>query len=408
MGNNENTTSVENLLSAYGEGSRDFHHTILIGANLSGARMPGVNFGYSNLSNTTLAGADLRGANFASATLSPINLAGADLSDAELVEASLTGDLSNANLQGANLGGACFRGCDLRGANFTGADLSHADLRYTRLEKASFLGANLMLANLTEAVVTGLDLTNAQANQTVFGALDMREVQGLEEMLHGGPSLVDQRTLELSRGQISDKFLRGVGFSAWQIELTKLYNSAIAEDTANHVLYEAYRLRVGTPIAFQSVFISHSSDDRAFCEKLHDDLEGVGVRCWLAEKDLRGGQKLHEQIERGIHLHERLLLVLSEPSLRSQWVTNEILLARRKAKGLGQRVLFPIGLVPFARLHDWRVFDPTMQDYADDEIKQFFIPDFTEWRDPQRYQESLQGLISDLRTVDRAPTSSRE
>jgi hypothetical protein len=32
------------------------------------------------------------------------------------------------------------------------------------------------------------------------------------------------------------------------------------------------------------------------------------LRVWFAPEDIKGGEKLHEQIERAIQLHDRLLL----------------------------------------------------------------------------------------------------
>jgi len=34
------------------------------------------------------------------------------------------------------------------------------------------------------------------------------------------------------------------------------------------------------------VFISYSSKDQAFAERLHADLQNKGVRCWFAPHDL--------------------------------------------------------------------------------------------------------------------------
>ena len=49
-----------------------------------------------------------------------------------------------------------------------------------------------------------------------------------------------------------------------------------------------------------------------------------GVRCRFAPHHIKGARKLHEQIVEAIHLQDRLLLILSEESIRSEWVRNEI------------------------------------------------------------------------------------
>ena len=86
---------------------------------------------------------------------------------------------------------------------------------------------------------------------------------------------------------------------------------------------------VGRPIEFYSCFISHSSKDQEFAERLYDDLQSNGVRCWFAPHDIQGGRKIHEQLDEAIRLHDKLLLILSERSMSSPWV---------KTRGGGDRV----------------------------------------------------------------------
>ena len=77
---------------------------------------------------------------------------------------------------------------------------------------------------------------------------------------------------------------------------------------------------VGRPIEFHSCFISYSTKDQEFAERLHADLQAKGVRCWFAPHDIKAGMKIHEQIDQAIRVHEKLLLILSEHSMISEWV----------------------------------------------------------------------------------------
>jgi hypothetical protein len=52
------------------------------------------------------------------------------------------------------------------------------------------------------------------------------------------------------------------------------------------------------------------------------------VRCWFAPHDVQGGKKLHEQIDQAIRIYDKLLLILSEDSMNSEWVKTEIANAR--------------------------------------------------------------------------------
>jgi len=86
---------------------------------------------------------------------------------------------------------------------------------------------------------------------------------------------------------------------------------------------------VGRPIEFNSCFISYSTHDQEFAERLHADLQAKGVRCWFAPHDMKSGEKIHEQIDEAIRLHDRLLLILSEHSMSSEGVKSELAKARQ-------------------------------------------------------------------------------
>ena len=95
----------------------------------------------------------------------------------------------------------------------------------------------------------------------------------------------------------------------------------------------------GRPIEYYSCFISYSTHDQEFAERLHADLQAKGVRCWFAPHDIHGGRKIHKQIDEAIRPHDRRLLILSEDSMKSDWVRTEIAKARRREKE-DKRVLF--------------------------------------------------------------------
>jgi hypothetical protein len=53
------------------------------------------------------------------------------------------------------------------------------------------------------------------------------------------------------------------------------------------------------------------------------------------------GQKIHEQIDEAIRLHDKLLLLLSSHSMSSEWVKTEIAKARKRELNENRRMLFP-------------------------------------------------------------------
>ena len=61
-----------------------------------------------------------------------------------------------------------------------------------------------------------------------------------------------------------------------------------------------------------------------FAHRLHADLQNAGVRCWFAPHDLPIGAKTWDAIDEAIRLRDRLLVVLSEASIGSDWVEDEV------------------------------------------------------------------------------------
>ena len=124
------------------------------------------------------------------------------------------------------------------------------------------------------------------------------------------------------------------------------------------------------------------------------------MRCWFAPHDVKAGEKLHEQIDKAIRLHDKLLLILSEHSMNSEWVKTEIFNAREREVAEKKRKLFPVRLVPFETLYDWKCFDAkTGKDLAR-EIAEYFIPDFANWKDHDSYQNGFDRLLKDLKSPD--------
>jgi hypothetical protein len=104
---------------------------------------------------------------------------------------------------------------------------------------------------------------------------------------------------------------------------------------------------VRRPIEYYSCLISYSTQDQEFADRLYADLQAKGVRCWFAPHDIPGGRKIHEQIDNAIRLHDKLLLILSEHSMSSNWVKTEIANARQREEQEKKNLLFPIALYFF-------------------------------------------------------------
>jgi hypothetical protein len=75
------------------------------------------------------------------------------------------------------------------------------------------------------------------------------------------------------------------------------------------------------------VFLSHSSRDKSFVLKLRDDLEARGFTTWVDAHDLYGGDSLPQRIAEGIARSSAMVVVLSEDSLTSKWLSYELQIA---------------------------------------------------------------------------------
>jgi len=71
------------------------------------------------------------------------------------------------------------------------------------------------------------------------------------------------------------------------------------------------------------VFISHSSVDKKFVQRLAADLQREGVDAWLDQWEINPGDRIPERLEEGLLEAEVFALVLSPDSVNSQWVEYE-------------------------------------------------------------------------------------
>lgn len=311
-------------------------------------------------------------------------LSGAVLSDAILRDAALDRvDLSGSDLPGADFCGANLRRADLTGADLTNADFRGANLSLAVLSVARLIGVNLGGADLGGTTLRRTDLrktnfTNAILNRSILTDLDLSEANGLDQVKFYAPCSISIDTLINSKGKIPESFLRGCGVpDSWIEYLPSLLGSH-------------------KPIEIYSCFISYSHKDEDFCRRLYSRMRDEHMRVWYAPEDMKSGRKLHEQITTAIRLHDKLLLVLSEDSMKSEWVATEIYTARQREIKEGKRVLFPIRLVDFERIRDWQCFDADSGKDMAREIREYFIPDFSNWKEHDAFEEAFARLLKDL------------
>lgn len=73
----------------------------------------------------------------------------------------------------------------------------------------------------------------------------------------------------------------------------------------------------------RSIFISHSSRDDVFVEKLRSALEEKGLKEWVDSKEFRGGGDLTPIIQKEIAEARAFIVVISHDAFNSAWVAEE-------------------------------------------------------------------------------------
>jgi TIR domain/Pentapeptide repeats (8 copies) len=284
-------------------------------------------------------------------------------------------DLHRADLREAHLGEAYLFKVDLLGAHLHRANLYRAHLSEVNLREA-----NLGEADLHEANLSGADLTGATIGWTRFADVNLSTVRGLETAHRQRPSTIGIDTLYRSHGNIPEVFLRGTGVPEHMITYMKSL--------------------VGGPFEFYSCFINYSHADQPFACRLHDQLQGRGIRCWLDEHHMLPGDDIYEQLDRGIRFWDKVLLCCSQASLTSWWVDSEINKAfekeRRLTKERGTKIwaLIPLNLDGF--LFQW----PSGKA---EQVKSRLAADFTGWKwSNKKFEAQFQRVMRALRSDDGA------
>lgn len=91
-----------------------------------------------------------------------------------------------------------------------------------------------------------------------------------------------------------------------------------------------------------SVFLCHSSADKAFVHKLARDLRLAGVEIWLDALEIKVGDSLIENIQDGIGASDYLAIVLSPDAISSDWVKRELNAALMKEMEEKRVVVLPV------------------------------------------------------------------
>lgn len=335
---------------------------------------------------------DLNGADLRRLNLIGVNFGGfpsrTDLNHIQfgasiLYEANFThANLIRSEFTNANLIGAVLFGADLQISRFIGTRLNKAILDHSHLDGAAFIKAKFEHTSFS----------NADMGGTVLADVNLSECTGLDSIFFHSPSYITNDTLLLSQGKIPIKFLRSCGLSDIQIESAKLNAPGLEPSLVTDITYKIHQLYLGVGVQYYSCFISYSNRDEEFAKQLYDDLQNNGVRCWFAPEDMKIGDQIRPRIDQEIRLRDKLLVVLSENSVKSEWVGDEVEAALEEESKGNRFVLFPI------RLDDTVM--STRDDWAAKIKRRRHIGDFSNWKDKESYQKAFERLLRDLKVAE--------
>jgi hypothetical protein len=307
-----------------------------------------------------------------------------DLRDAQLRGSDLSwANLCKSDLRRADLSRVDFRGADLRESDLSGANLSESLFGDTDLSGAQIFHTNLNRADLSNANFSDVDLAFSS-----FGDNDLRHVIRLETVNHRAPSHLSIDTINNSGGNIPEAFLRGCGLSDWQIEHVKLYRPKLSYEEISNILDRIHDLRAHQPTQIGPLFISYNHADGPFVDELEVYLNERGVRFWRDVPHSTAG-RLEKQINRAMRLNRTVLLVLSEHSVRSDWVEHEARLARKLEQETDRDVLCPIALDDTWKTCRW-------PERLREQIMEYNVLDFSSWQNPDSMRRMFSRLIEGL------------
>lgn len=329
-------------------------------------------FAHAKLKNATLFKCNAQGARFTNCALDGIHISDT-IADSLSV---LFSNLANSTFSDSVLSALTINATEFQEAYFSRNRISLSLITKGAFNNVKFNENEFFHTQFKSCSFRGSSFEADIFDQTEIVGTSLAGISGLGTIRHHGPSSCDFNTLLDPSAHIPRNFLKGIGVR----EMVADYIPALTS--------------CGSPFEYYSCFISHSEKDSKFVKRLYDYLDGKKIRTWYAPEDLQGGKKVHEQIDGAIRAYDRLIIILSHNSIKSNWVKEEICRAFRKEKKTCKRVLYPISLIPFEELEDWELFDGSV-DLAR-EIRQYYIPTFPDGASDEEVIAGFEKLVESL------------
>ena len=220
----------------------------------------------------------------------------------------------------------------------------------------------------------------AQVSYTVFTDVDLSQARGLDEVNHVGPGYVDMQTLIKSRGKIPEGVparVRGPG-------------------RVDHAPPVLDRVHEPDPV----LLVLHQLQQpgrRVLQAPPRPDAAGGATRLVRP-----GGHESRAENPRSRSTQPSACTTsccwcCPRTAWRASGCATEIIKARKRELHEKRRCLFPIAVVPYTQIAAWSLF------YADEgidlaqEIREYFIPDFSNWKDHDAFEAGFARLLADLK-----------
>ena len=311
-------------------------------------------------------------ADFSRVNFQSSDIEGTSFSHSRIVSTELyNAELKNVNFEQSTIKQFKFYFSFMNNCKFYGTDIYNSDFEMGNIQDTSFENSELLDDRFVGFGLHNIEFRNARIGGLSFLGILLTKPNNLESVNHQSGSYFDVNSLIECSGLLPQVFLRGIGINEKIIE----YLPSLSGDA----------------IQFYSCFISYSKD-QVFADRIHNDLQNKGIRCWLYTENIKIGDKFRDKIYEAIRLHDKLLVVISQNSENSEWVEEEVLEALEEEKIQNREILFPIMIDDTALTSK----KPWIQ-----KIKlNRHIGDFRSWhKDPEKYIKAFERLTKDLTII---------
>lgn len=339
-----------------------FHHRNLRRRNFNGLDLRGAVFTGSDLSAADFTSANCEDAHFEHCVLDSAVFGAANLCGAKFLASDLYGlDFNGADLSNSKFVRVLGKGIDAQVANFEGAEFVFSSFVDCSFMNSRFSHASFMQIAFAKCLFRRADLAEAFMWDVTFGRCVLSSAKGLDKIGNIRDVSIDPVTLMMGDKSFPRSFLLGAGVPPLLVDYLPSLTNA--------------------PIDFESCFISYSTSDIEFCRMLRRELLDLGVNAWIFDEDAQWGKPMWGEIDQSIRIHDRVVVVCSESSLKSGPVLREIERALRREDAEGKDVLFPI------RLDDY-IFKGWQHPRKDDVLSKT-VGDFSGWRDHAKMRMAM-------------------